>query len=533
MRSRKAYRWIALLLVAGWFWVPSVGAEKDWDAAVKKWGRGPVSYLLVEHEEKDYKKLKTEEERETFIEEFWERRNPREMEVPNLFRGRFYTRVESVNRLLREQGIPAGWKSDLGRVLILLGQADDFQLAAVDSGGGAQASPQPTGPYSGQGGTGVPDPRGGQERTVKITMLYEDLTHLGLRADLELEFVKDGLVTRLETRVNLGTDAVRGLDREVLLQEFPAGKAAPLEEFLSLGSATDDLPAATAGALLDPADQPVAQTVQRELLLRVLDGDEVPSDIPFDSSVDLYKAKDGKTYVAISLAIEPARHAALGGPSGLHPIAALRDQADPDNLFLYDADDLFAPSEENATAGDGDLLRFQAGDGVNPGTYTLITGWVDDEGDLSGLVKQDLEVPDFNQASVQISSITLAEKWESSDVPEGDLKRPYILGNRRVVPKVTPVYSTDGALTLYYQIYNAAEEGVVPDLRIGYHISRKRGSTFRRAATVPPMNGVKDLVQIYELGLTGWPIGEYKIKVVVTDNHTGMFDEREVQFQIE
>lgn len=529
MRSRKAHRWIPLVLIAGWLWFPGLGAEKHWDAPVKKWSKGPVSYLFAEQDQKGYKKLKTEEEREAFIEEFWERRNPREMEVPNLFQGRFYARVDSVDRLLMEQGIPAGWKSDLGRVLILLGQADDFQFAAVDAGGGAQASPEEAGPDRGFSEGRGPEPRSGQERTVKILMTYEDLTHLGLRANLELEFVKDGLITRLETRVDLGTDAVRGLDREVMAQEFPAGQAAPMEAFLNLGPSLEEPQTAAADALL----QPVAQTVQRQLLLEVLDGGEVTASIPFESIADLYKAKAGMTYVAISLAIEPARYAELGGDSGLHPIAALRDQADPDNLYLYDSDALFAPSPGNATAGEGDLLRFQAGDGVRPGTYTLLTGWVNDEGDVSGLKKEDLEVPDFSAASVQISSITLAESWESTDEPEGELKLPYILGNRRVVPKVVPVFPVNGDLAFYYQIYNATPEDGSPDLQIGYHISRKRGTRFARPTVVPPLTGVKDLVQIYELALTGWPVGEYKLKVIVTDNRNGAYDEKEVLFQIE
>ena len=61
----------------------------------------------------------------------------------------------------------------------------------------------------------------------------------------------------------------------------------------------------------------------------------------------------------------------------------------------------------------------------------------------------------------------------------------------------------------------------------------RRERRFTKAATVPPVSGVKDLVQIYELALAGWPAGEYKIKVNVTDNHSGAFDEREVLFHIE
>ena len=112
----------------------------------------------------------------------------------------------------------------------------------------------------------------------------------------------------------------------------------------------------------------------------------------------------------------------------------------------------------------------------------------------------------------------------------GDLKRPYILGNRRVVPRVNTTYPLNSTLTLYYQVYNATEEGGAPNLRISYNIYRKRGSTYRKEGTAA--NAVKDAAVIYELSLKGWPKGEYKIKVTVTDTFNESFAQREIPFQV-
>ncbi len=522
MKSNHPSRWTLVLLAATFLWCTTAIAESDWDAAEKKWAKGPVSYLSTEAEEKAYKKAKTPEDRAALIAAFWELRNPREGEVPNLFRERFYQRVESADTLLREKGVPAGWKSDLARVLVLLGQPDRQLTEAPQIGSGAAA--EPTGPSRGATSSGDSDLRSGQEEQgIKLKLTYEDLTQLGLPANLELEFQKEGLGFRLETRVDLGTIAVRGLDREILAQVFPAGEEPLKEEALSLKAEPETVAA---------ADLAVMAT-QRRMLMEVLDGAEPQTAIPFDVSTDLYKAKAGQTYVAISLAIDKTAHDEASAQGALHPVAALRDTSDPENLFLYDTDTLFAPSDGNASAGEGQLLRFQAGDGVKPGTYTLVAGWVNEDGDVAGMRREELEVPDFSAAAVQISSITLAESWETTDEAGGDLKRPYILGNRKVIPKVTPRFVLNGDLALYYQIYNVSEEGGGPDLRISYHVYRKRGTRFTKAATVPPMNNVKELVQIYELSLMGWPLGEYKIKVNVTDNRNGAFGEREVLFHIE
>jgi GWxTD domain-containing protein len=519
MRFRKQSLWIPLLAVAFCLTGSSFAAEEGWDAPEKKWSKGPVSYLFAGEESKEYKKRKGAEERAAFIDEFWELRNPRPGEQPNPFRDRFYQRVASVDETLKQQGIPAGWKSALGRVLILLGQPDRFQRQAPE----ASAAPdQPSaGPLPG-GGDQPPASPAAAEAGMRLTLTYNDLTRLGLPANLELHFQQEGMSFVLLTRVDLATDAVLGLDTDLLAELFPAGAVPAPEEVISLAPTEPE-----------PAAQPAAgvgHPVRTQMLLDALAMGELMEAIPFVSAVDLYKAKARKTYVAISVGIDPAAYAEHG-ESGLHPLAALQDQSDPENLYLYDTDSLFAPAEENAQAGEGGLLRFQAGDGVDPGTYTLVIGWSNEDGTVAGLRRRDLEVPDFSTDSIQLSSVALVDSWDNVEEAPGDLKRPYILGNRRVLPKVDPSYPRGGNLALYYQVYNAADEGQDPNLRIAYHVYQKRGTRWSRT-TVPPVDGVKELVQIYELSLEGWPSGEFKIKVTVTDNRNGAFQSREVHFQI-
>ena len=504
----------------------AAAAEEDWDAPVKKWIRGPVSYISAEAEEKEFKQQKTEEDRVTFIAEFWERRNPHPGDEPNLFRERFYGRVAGADQTLRELGSPSGWKSELARSLILLGQPDNISFAGGGRGAG-ETAPEASGPsrYGSEGeapagaaGTG----RDGGGSGGTVTLQYADLRNLGLAESLDLVFQVEGMSYRLETRVDLGTDAIRGLNREVLAAEFPPD-AVP-EKVISL------TPTAA-----PEAPVPGIVSMQRGLLEKALEGEELPSAIPFTYVADLYKAKAGKTYVAITIGFRPEEVMGAGAePSGLHPLAAFQDPQDPENLYLYDADDLFAPSDLNASADDSDLHRFQAGDGIDPGTYTLVVGVADDDGELVGMERRMLEVPDYSEGGMQLGSLTLADSWDTTSEVSGDLKRPYILGNRKVVPHVTATYPVNGTLALYYQVYNATEgDGGVYDLRISYHFFRKRGTRYTKAGTAPPLDGVQDRVQIYELALTQWPKGEYKIKVNVTDNLNGVFVEQEVPFKIE
>jgi GWxTD domain-containing protein len=525
MTKQTRRRWLSVLVASLLVLATVPASASEWEEPSKKWVKGPVSYIVTDEEEKEFKKLGSDEEREAFIEAFWARRDPHPDGPGNEFRDRFYARVDAADKALREQGNPAGWKSDLARVLVLLGQPDNVSQSAAPGaqGGGPVADSGPS--YYSNPGDAAPQAAAGQGGI--LTFSYPDLSVLGLPENLEIQFQQEGLVYRLLTRVDLATAAIRGLDREALLQEFPEG-AAPVEEKLTLNPEAPQAPTV-------PSAVPAAGeiSVQRRVLEELLDAGTGREELPAEVALDLYKAINDRTYVAVTVGISEAALGEAGlTPGDLHPVAALRDveqPEDPDGYFLYDSDELFAPAEDGGADG---ILRFQAGDGVPPGTYEVVAGFVTGDGEKVGCTVEEIEVPDFTAAGVQLSSLTLATLLETTDQAEGDLKVPYILGNRKVVPRVDTNYPLNGTLTLYYQVYNAGEQGGHPNLRVSYNFYQKRGSRYIKAGTAPPADGVQDRVIIYELPLQGWPKGSYKIKVTVEDNVNGSFAEREIPFEV-
>ncbi len=91
----------------------------DVDVALEKWFDGPVEYVALSHEHDVWKKLETDDERRQFIDWFWNRRDldSRDQDYP--FRDEFYKRVAYANN--RFKGFPRGWRSDRGRIWIILG----------------------------------------------------------------------------------------------------------------------------------------------------------------------------------------------------------------------------------------------------------------------------------------------------------------------------------------------------------------------------------------------------------------------------
>ncbi len=87
---------------------------------LKDWAGGPVEYLLLDYERDTWKEQKTDELRRQFIEWFWGRRDLDTRDQGHVFQEEFYRRVGFVNE--RFHGFPRGWRSDRGRVWVILGR---------------------------------------------------------------------------------------------------------------------------------------------------------------------------------------------------------------------------------------------------------------------------------------------------------------------------------------------------------------------------------------------------------------------------
>ena len=92
----------------------------------KGWLDGPVSYLIQPRERGAFEKLTTDQERNRFIQQFWERRNPSPGSRTNAFKEEFFRRVNFADAHFAA-GYP-GWKSDRGHMYIDYGPPDEIEF---------------------------------------------------------------------------------------------------------------------------------------------------------------------------------------------------------------------------------------------------------------------------------------------------------------------------------------------------------------------------------------------------------------------
>jgi GWxTD domain-containing protein len=90
----------------------------------EKWLTEDVAYIITNQERTAFKSLTTDEEREHFIEQFWQRRDPTPDTLENEFKEEHYRRIAYANQHFAER-VP-GWKTDRGRIYIVYGPPDEI-----------------------------------------------------------------------------------------------------------------------------------------------------------------------------------------------------------------------------------------------------------------------------------------------------------------------------------------------------------------------------------------------------------------------
>lgn len=99
----------------------------------KQWLDEVVPYIITEVEKKIFLSLWTEEERGAFMVDFWKKRDPNLSTPENEFKLEYYKRIAQANKFFGSSGV-GGWRSDRGKIFILLGPPQDIQRDLHPSG---------------------------------------------------------------------------------------------------------------------------------------------------------------------------------------------------------------------------------------------------------------------------------------------------------------------------------------------------------------------------------------------------------------
>src|SRR5262245_31785853 len=107
--------------------LPAHSSFRDsvWSASSRGWARGPVWYIMTNAEYSRYRRLRSHPQRSEFVRRFWQERDPLPDTEDNELEREFWRRVEVADSHF-SQDVKPGWKTERGKVFIMLGPPDNF-----------------------------------------------------------------------------------------------------------------------------------------------------------------------------------------------------------------------------------------------------------------------------------------------------------------------------------------------------------------------------------------------------------------------
>jgi GWxTD domain-containing protein len=118
--QRARYFLVFLLLTCG-TGVLLAAAKSQLPAKYAAWLNEEVPYIITNAEKSAFLALKTDADREAFIQQFWQIRNPDSNSPTNEFHDEYYRRLAYANDHFGSPGRQDGWRTDRGMVYITLG----------------------------------------------------------------------------------------------------------------------------------------------------------------------------------------------------------------------------------------------------------------------------------------------------------------------------------------------------------------------------------------------------------------------------
>lgn len=466
------------LLACLYLLLPGAAGAADPDLAT--WRAGPVRYIITGPEDRAFKRLTTDEERREFIAEFWERRDPTPGTPENELRDVFVRRIQEANALFNET-TKQGWRTDRGRIYILLGPPDEQESDPMQ-----------------------------KERRGQIRWIYRGAPTeqsapnriIAFREDPSGEYRLDTDPASYELTLPFATRSSLALGPRP--EDLLLGEPGPTPT----GIATD-----VAGMLLQPREE--------ELIREIVATEEYPGRFPFLWRIDSYRSENGLTFVAINLGIDPHLLAPEADASALLPMARLEDLGGSGRMYDFVYRNPFVPAPDNAPGSRSWI--FQAGQGLPPGRYRCYLGVVDTSNGDAVSRHEDVVVPAFPGTGLALSSLTqvrLSETLAAEDTA-WPYKRPFELAGRRLVPRLDPAYRNGETFSLYFQIYGAS---VSPDgrrdLRVEYRFYVHQPDGIHPLGD-PVIAYPTEQAVGWQFPLVGWPAAAFRLQVTVSDRLTG------------
>lgn len=452
---------------------PALGQRVQQEEAedyFKKWLEEDVRYIITDEEREIFRKLSNPEERESFIEQFWYRRDPDPRTADNEFKEEHYRRIAYANERFRS-GV-AGWRTDRGRIYIIHGPPTE--IVAYPSGGRYQRKA-----HEGGGSTAV---------YPFEVWRYRNLEGIG--SDIELEFVDPTWAGQY--RLTMDPDEKDALMRVpgaglTLAEELgraqksqrPFFQPGMRERYPQMYLRSIDSPFARYERL---AQVQSAQPLKYADLKQVVEVDVSFNQLSFQVREDYFGLNQRQSLIPVTLEIanrqltfedhagmRRARLAVYGIVTSI--TNRIVTEFDEDLVLTYRPEEMGQVLVTRSSYQRMLLLER----GVR---YRLDLVVKDLVGGSVGVIRRGLAPPAEAMDELQSSSVILSDLIVPMD--SSPLEQMFVLGDIKVRPKVDNQFSASENLGVYLQLYGLEldQSTQSPALETHYRIRRDGDTVF-------------------------------------------------------
>jgi len=482
------------------------------------WLNEDVRWIITDDERKAFMQLSNDEERDQFIEAFWQRRNPNPDSEDNEFKDEHYRRIAYANEHF-PAGIP-GWKTDRGRIYIVYGPPDEIE--AHPSGGAYQR----------------PMEEGGGETS---TFPFEDWRYRyleGIGQEVIIEFVDDCMCGAYEMTMDRSKkDALLMVPNAGLTMYEEMGRSSKASRFNGglerLGSSpfNNDLQTKEFDRLEQFAKLNRAPEVKFKDLQEVVQHKVTYNQMPFDVRTDFVKITGDTVLVPVTVQLknrditfinkDGVQHGVVNIFGRLSNLAGKVAQTFEDTVVADVPAELLPREAENSKV-------YWKAVPLRPGRYRLDVVVKDVNGDRMGTYSRSMIVPDFSDEKLANSSLILAD--DVQPVPSKSVGTGmFVIGTTKVRPRVPPsdgkpaMFKRGQKVNFWMQVYNLSvdEKTHRPSATFEYDIvnATTNKAVVHAVESSEKMGNVSDQVTLQKtVAAANLDPGVYRIQIKVSDN---------------
>jgi GWxTD domain-containing protein len=487
-----------------------INVKKEVNKVFKDWINKDVKYIITKDEKRAFNELKTDEERENFIENFWRRRDPNPDTEENEYREQYYERIAYANENFAS-GIP-GWMTDRGRVYITWGKPDSveahpsggyYDRPTYEGGGSTTAYPFETWFYRHLEGIGdgieieFVDPTGtGEYRLARNPYEKDALANVpggGLTTAEQLGIVDQGQRQMGAGQTYYGREQdnpFRRLQINTDLMRPPQVKFSDLQE----------LAGGTSGII-----------------------DNNPFD--FDLGISWFRQSDERVVVAFTIQADNKElvFEEVGGlpTAKMNIFGRITAVSGKRSGIFEDSVTTNSSSEELAEVKDKKSV-YQKAYALTPGTYKVDVVVRDVVSGNRGIRSMGFTVPRYEESKLGVSSLILASKLYTTT--DKDIGGMFVIGGAKVIPNLSGVYKKGQDVGIYMQIYNAGIDQTTlrPSVDVDYVLMKDGKVILNQKEDWQGLSDSGQRLTIARL-LPTWqvPPGDYEIKIKIKDRVSG------------